>query len=116
MSEGQRGTLTAKINAHLALSEGRKEEAIAQFREFMRLIEGGEQNMEDPLSNATVSKEFVLGLNAVRIADLWTSLGKEQEAAAARAEAKGWYQKALEKTKEGAELRKAVEKEMKKLP
>lgn len=85
-----------KIKGHLALKEGRFDEAVVNFRKFMSFIEKetGPREM-DPIDQTWVTREMILGLNARRIGDILVKAGKAQEAAAVYKEARGYYEKAI---------------------
>ena len=97
--------LTVKIKAHKSLAEGDIPGAVSQFREFMKIVKASEPEAveaRDPSSGLWVSREEVLGVNAKRIADLWTSVNETDKAAAALGEARTHYQEAFESAKEGS--------------
>lgn len=103
-----------KIKGHKALKEGRFDDAVGHFREFMTFVgkKPGVREM-DPLDGAWVSTDMILALNAKRIGDVLVKAGKAKEAAAAYAEARGYYEKALKEfpdaaSKENQKVRKQM--------
>lgn len=94
--------LMTKIKAHIALAQGRTEEAIDAFRQFMDGVKNWHEPFTDPANGTVISSDSILGLNASRIADLWASAGEHEKAQAARKEAREYYSKALEQEKEGS--------------
>lgn len=109
-------TLIPKVKAHKALAEDRIEDAIAMFREFMREVAMIDEDFPDPMTGTMVPGEVILGLNALRIADLWSSLGQEEKAAAAREEGRQYYQQALEKTDRHSEAYKEIQQKLEQIP
>lgn len=90
------GVLAAKIKAHLALQQGRVDEAVQHFREFMGLISKQMVEREmDPLDGTWVTGDMVMGLNSRRIGDILAKAGRAEEAARAYGEARAHYEKAL---------------------
>ena len=111
--------LIVKIRAHKALVAGNTREAVRWFRQFMAKIttdEEGAGTYVDPVSGDRVSREEVLGLNAVRIAELWQKEGETVKAAAAFAEARDFYQKAFDASEEESAARKRLLEKMKAVP
>jgi len=84
-----------KIKAHLALKEGRQEEAIERFRAFMADTATKEAAEVDPSTGVKHTHEMTLGRNAKRIGDIYTSMGKKEEADRAYEEAAGYFARAL---------------------
>jgi tetratricopeptide (TPR) repeat protein len=113
--ENWHAMLLPKVKAHRAMATGNNEEAIRQFRAFMDLVATLETGFPDPLTGAMVSRESILGLNAVRIADLWDAAGKPDKAAAARKEALGYYQKALELEPADSPAAKEIQRKVREL-
>ena len=105
-----------KVKSHLALKEGRIEDAIAGFREFMSVISEKKEGEVDPASGILYSKEMMLGQNALRIADLYKSINKLKEAALAYEEAADYYTLALEEVKPDSKEYARIQNEIKKLP
>lgn len=90
------GVLAAKIKAHLALQQGRVDEAVLHFREFMGLISKQMVEREmDPLDGTWVTGDMVMGLNSRRIGDILAKAGRAEEAAKAYGEARAYYEKAM---------------------
>ncbi|GEM_PF-5836057 len=103
------GELASKIKGHLALQQGRIDDAVRHFREFMTLIGKRMSGRQmDPLDNTWVTRDMVLGLNAKRIGDILGGAGRAQDAAKAYGEAREYYEKALKDfpDKESKEHRK----------
>jgi tetratricopeptide (TPR) repeat protein len=115
MTDATRDTLVPKIEAHIALVAGNKDEAIKKFRLFMDMVAKGDETVTDPVTNARVSREYILGLNASRIGEIWASKGIADQAAAVRQEARDHFEKALSKAKQGSPEYKLIQKEMTKL-
>jgi tetratricopeptide (TPR) repeat protein len=92
----QAEALTCKIKAHLALKEGRIDEAVDYFRQFMKFIEKGSSAREyDALERLWVTRDMILGLNAKRIGDILAKADRKAEADLAYKEAREYYEKAL---------------------
>lgn len=91
---------TAKVKAHKALKEGRSLDAVREFRAFMEVIANSSDNeTSDPATGVIHTREMILGRNAARIGDIYASIADEDhsaEAAAAYAEARDYFNKALE--------------------
>ncbi len=88
--------LINKVSAHLALSEGRTDDAIASFRQHMAVVEQWEKSRLNPADQLNMCKEVVLGFNEKRIGDILTAAGgRGAEAAAAYAKARAYYQAGL---------------------
>ena len=91
-----------KLEAHLALKEGRSDEAVVKFRKFMEYIAKTDSAMVDPVSGLRYSKEMTLGLNAKRIGDILKSAGKQSDANQSYGEARKYYETALKDTPAGS--------------
>ncbi len=88
--------LKGKAMAHLALQEGRHEEAVALFQQHIERIAAWKEPVVNPMTGRPVPTEAVLGFNEKRIGDIWGGVpGREAEAAAAYARARQHYQQAL---------------------
>lgn len=102
-------TLASKVRAHLYLQQGKPQESVACFREFMGYIAQEEGDQIDPIKGTRVTKEMILGLNAKRIGDILAGASDAAGAAKAYQEARDYYQTALksfgEKTPEYAKLK-----------
>ncbi len=105
-----------KVKAHLALKEGRIEDAIAGFRAFMDVIKYGKDGEVDPSTGLIYSKEMMLGQNALRIGDLYKSIDKNNEATLAYEEAADYFTQALSIAKPDSREYALISKEIKKLP
>lgn len=89
-------TMINKVKAHLALKEGRIDEAVKRFRDFMASIAAQpDQGHRDPVTEERVSKPMILGYNARRIGDILAAAKRMDDAAKAYAEAKAYYQDSL---------------------
>ncbi len=101
--------MASKVRAHLFLQQGKPQEAVASFREFMRFVSEEKGNQIDPLTGTLVSPEMVLGLNAKRIGDILAGAADPVGAAKAYQEAREHYGRALqefgEKTPEHARIK-----------
>ncbi len=85
-----------KVKAHLALQEGRKDDAITLFRKHMARVEVWDTSVINPENGAKMTKEAVLGFNEKRIGDIYAGMeGRSKDASAAYARARDWYQTAL---------------------
>ncbi|MBP5320771.1 MAG: hypothetical protein J6334_07260 [Kiritimatiellae bacterium] len=103
-----------KVKAHLALQQKNPREAVKCFRTFMDVWRGLDQEEEfDPSTGIAYSKEWILGRNADRIATILDSIPDKEEADKARAEAKAYYQKALEKAAKDEAALKLLKQETK---
>jgi hypothetical protein len=88
--------LKDKVGAHLALEEGRHEDAIKLFRTHMARVEAWEQPVINPEDQTKMIKEAVLGFNEKRIGDIYSEMGsRSKDAKEAYARARVWYQMAL---------------------
>ncbi len=113
-----------KMRAHLAMQNGDTDEAVRQFRAFMDLVAKTTEVQLDPSTGIMHSPESILAFNARRIGDIYAKAGRADEAAAAYAEARERYAKALaiargevEGTNPlGPETEKYLEEEIEKLP
>ena len=86
-----------KVGAHLALQEGRPEDAIALFRRHMDRVLAWEAPVTNPETGTSMIKEAVMGFNEKRIGDIYAAMpGRGEDAQAAYARARDWYTKALE--------------------
>ena len=92
--------MVPKLRAHLAMEEGRTQEAIQHFREFMRAAAA-----QTP-GNAALAQ--TLGMNAARIGDLWRGIGEADKAQAAYVEARAHYNEALKSDGQTPEQKKLI--------
>jgi tetratricopeptide (TPR) repeat protein len=104
-----------KVKAHLALKEGRKQEAVDRFRAFMEYIRTQAMDQTDPVTGNRITKEEILGLNAKRIGDILASMGQDEDARAMYKSARESYQAALERTSPGPEYDR-IQAELGKIP
>ena len=89
-------TTKEKVGAHLALQEGRKEDAIALFRKHMARVELWDAPVINPENGARMCREAVLGFNEKRLGDIYAGMdSRSEDASAAYARARDWYQKAM---------------------
>lgn len=105
-----------KIKAHLALKEGRKEAAIERFRAFMEQTETKEKAEVDPSTGLMHTREMTLGRNAKRIGDIYTSMGKKEEADRAYEEAAGYFTRALSAVEPDSRQSQFIRAEMAGIP
>jgi tetratricopeptide (TPR) repeat protein len=95
-SEEWHAQLLNKVEAHLAMQEGRIDDAIACFRRHMAIVAQWEHPVRDPSQDLDMYKEAVLGFNEKRIGDILTKAGgREAEAAAVYQKARDYYAQAL---------------------
>lgn len=107
--------MSNKVLAHKALKEGRPDEAVRRFRDFMESAKTWKSGQYDPSTGETVPVDAILGLNAKRIGDILTKAGNKKAATAAYAEAKTYYQAASSKVKDGTIWKANIEKALKEL-
>lgn len=105
-----------KVKAHLALKEGRIEDAIARFREFMEVIKDGTDGEVDPATGLLYSKEMMLGQNALRIGNLYKTIKKPIKAAQAYEEAADYYTQALSSAKPDSKEYALIQSKIKEIP
>ena len=78
-----------KIKAHMAERNGRVDEAVERYRNFMAHIDASWKGDErDPVTGIRHSKLMALGFNAKRIGDIYWSHGRRAEAREAYAQAR----------------------------
>ncbi len=103
-----------KVKAHRALAQKKPREAVAFFREFMNAWLSSKQEEEyDPTSGIAYSREWILGRNANRIANILESIPDQAEAAKAREEAKAYFRIAVKKAAADPEAAKLIKEETK---
>lgn len=103
-----------KVKAHRALAQKNPREAVKYFREFMDCWINSKQEEEyDPTSGIAYSKEWILGRNANRIANILDSIPDKAEADKAREEAKNYFRTAIKKAAADAEATKLIKEETK---
>jgi len=105
-----------KVRAHMALKQGDVDEAVNWFRKFMAHVAKWQDPEIDPSTGIRHTKEMTLGFNAKRIAGIYKDAGRMEEAQTAYMEARDYYEKALEETRQGSKSRKLIEKELADLP
>ena len=87
-----------KVKAHRAMAQNKPREAVQYFRTFMDAWLVSKQEEEfDPTSGIAYSRDWILGRNANRIANILDSIQDKEGAAKTRAEAKGYFIEALKK-------------------
>jgi hypothetical protein len=87
-----------KVKAHRAMAQNNPRDAIGFFRDFMNAwIVSDQQEEFDPTSGIAYSREWILGRNAKRIADILDTIPDKAEADKARAESRAYFKTALEK-------------------
>jgi len=87
--------------------------AVTAFRAFMKIIaEGSEAENIDPVTQVVHTREMILAFNAKRIATLYSESGRADEAAKAFAEAKAYYEIALQNDKASPETLDYIRNEM----
>ena len=100
-----------KAEAHKALKEGRIEDAVQRFRNFMVYVSSSWSKPEtDPSTGIAHTREMALGFNAARIGDILAGDGQSGLAAGAYAEAMSYYEKALSQLEVGSRECELVEK------
>jgi len=102
-------TLIPKVKAHKALAENNVEEAIRMFRQFMGEVADMEQDFPDPVTGRMVPVQAIMAQNALRISELWESIGTTDKATAAREEAIEYYQAALERVEKHSDTYKELQ-------
>ncbi len=107
----------SKVEAHKALKENRPEDAIKFFRTFMATVETSKDSeASDPATGVVHTKPMILGRNAKRIGDIYRDNVKDEaKAKAAYAEARKYYETALE-GKPDAEALQVIKTEMAEIP
>ncbi len=103
-----------KVKAHRAMARKEPREAVKHFRAYMDYwIQSDQQEEYDPTSGIAYSREWILGRNANRIADLLETVPDKAAADQARAEAKAYFKVAIEKAAPDAEATKLILEETK---
>jgi len=106
-----------KVGAHLALQEGRPEDAITLFRKHMDRVLAWEAPVTNPETGTRMIKEAVMGFNEKRIGDIYAAMpGRGEDAQAAYARARDWYTKALEILEPDSREHKDAAAEMAQVP
>jgi tetratricopeptide (TPR) repeat protein len=106
-----------KINAHLAMQDGRYEDAIKHFREHMARVEAWDNPMVNPSDGLSMTREMVLGFNEKRIGDVYSKMdGKRDEVIAAYKRARNWYNKALELLNDDSREYQLAKRELEAIP
>ena len=105
------------------MQKGDIDEAVKGFRAFMALVAKTTDTQPDPTNGVVYSPDMIQGFNAKRIGDIYKKAGRDAEAAAAYAEARAFYEKALPAAKGndndkglGEETVQYIENELKSLP
>ncbi|MDD4016627.1 MAG: hypothetical protein PHV28_01665 [Kiritimatiellae bacterium] len=103
-----------KVKAHRAMAQNKPREAVQYFRAFMDAWIVSKQEEEfDPTSGIAYSRDWILGRNANRIANILESIQDKEQAAKARAEAKSYFIEALKKAATDPEALKLLKAETK---
>ncbi len=107
----------SKVEAHKALKENRPLDAIKSFRAFMAIVQVSKDNeAADPATGVIHTRQMILGRNAKRIGDIYRNQVKDEAAAkAAYAEARKYYQEALD-SKPEPEALGVIKTEMAEIP
>jgi len=106
-----------KVGAHLALQEGRSEDAIALFRKHMARVEAWTEPVINPTNGARMTREAVMGFNEKRIGDIYSKMeGHADDAKASYLKSREWYNKAIAAAKPGSIERKIAEEELAQVP
>lgn len=84
-----------KVLAHLALQQGRKEEALERFTKFLNESAVSFEETQDPITGDRITRDMVLALNHKRIGEIQASLGRPADAAASFTKAREFYDAAL---------------------
>ena len=100
-----------KVKAHIALQKNDTDGAVALFREFMGML--GDDDTADPVTDVIYSKTTLLGDNEKRIGDIYTAAGRADDAAAAYAAAKAYYETSLQTAKISDATKEYIEGQMK---
>ncbi len=105
-----------KVKAHRAMVQNKPREAVRYFREFMNAWLASDQDEEyDPTSGIAYSRDWILGRNANRIANILESIPDMKMAKEAREEAKNYFREALKKAAGDTEALKLLKEEVKPL-
>ncbi len=105
-----------KVKAHRAMAQNKPREAVQYFREFMNAWLASDQDEEyDPTSGIAYSRDWILGRNANRIADILETIPDMKMAQEAREEAKNYFRTAFKKAAGDPEALKLLEEETKSL-
>ena len=116
-TEEWQAQLINKVAGHLALSEGRTDDAIACFREHMAVVAQWEGPVRNSAENLDMHKEVVLGFNEKRIGDILKAAGgRETEATAAYAKAREYYLAGLALLEEDSAEYKSAQAELALVP
>ncbi len=105
-----------KLGAHLAMEEGRTDDAVRMFREFMKHVETWTDATVDPSTGIAHTREMSLGFNAKRIGHIYRDAGRSEDAAKAYAEARAYFDQALAEVKEDSKEAAYIREQMAELP
>lgn len=105
-----------KLGAHLAIEEGRIDDAVGMFRDFMKHVETWTDSTVDPSTGIAHSREMSLGFNAKRIGHIYRDAGRADDAAKAYAEAREYFDQAMKEAKEGSKEAAYITEQMAELP
>jgi tetratricopeptide (TPR) repeat protein len=115
-TEAWHASMINKVKAHIALKEGRKEEAVQRFKQFMEESVAKMEDTVDPISGDRITREMVLALNAKRIGGILASLGQQTEADEFFAQARTHYAAALKTVEAESGQYQRLKAEMDALP
>lgn len=107
-------TAIVKVKAHRAQKEGRYEDAVGFYRQFMGTIK--DKNIADPATDVVYSRSTLLGNNEKRIGDIYSEAGKADEAVQAYTAAREWYEQALELNEAGEATADYIRKQIEAIP
>lgn len=101
-----------KVKAHRALTAKEPREAVKYFRQFMDAwVESGQEEEFDPTTGIAHSREWILGRNAKRIAEILEAIPDKKAAGEALDEARKYFKTALEKAAKDPEALKLLQEE-----
>ena len=105
-----------KLGAHLAIEEGRVDDAVGLFRDFMKHVETWTDSTVDPSTGIAHTREMCLGFNAKRIGNIYRDAARADDAAKAYAEARDYFNAAMAAAKEGSKEAAYIKEQMAELP
>ncbi|MBL7076965.1 MAG: tetratricopeptide repeat protein [Kiritimatiellae bacterium] len=101
-SEEWHAMIYNKLEAHAAVQEERYADAIAGFRQHMRIVQNQGGALSDPASGDSAHLGVVLGLNEGRIGDIYTEMGQPEQALAAYTRARKHCEHAISDSPDGS--------------